>query len=83
MTVAIISAGYDGTVDEVQFAKLLHRYSVVGADDFDATTQAGDRIVAFSNGTALGPGTLRDALLPLRDGRRRGPGHHPGRRTGN
>ena len=58
MTVAIISAGYDGTVDEVQFAKLLHRYSVVGADDFKATTQAGDRIVALGNGTALGPGTL-------------------------
>lgn len=53
-----ITAGYDGTVDEVQFAKLLHRYSVVGAEDFKATTQAGDRIVAISDGTALGPGTV-------------------------
>lgn len=53
-----ITAGYDGTVDEVQFAKLLHRYSVVGAEDFKATTQAGDRIVAIGDGTALGPGTV-------------------------
>lgn len=53
-----ITAGYDGTVDEVQFAKLLGRYSVVGAEDFKATTQAGDRIVAISDGTALGPGTV-------------------------
>jgi len=55
---AIITGGYDGTVDEVQFAALLHRYSVVGPDDFKATTQAGDRIVAIGNGTALGPGTV-------------------------
>lgn len=53
-----ITAGYDGTVDEVQFAKLLRRYAVVGAQDFKATTQAGDRIVAISDGTALGPGTV-------------------------
>ena len=53
-----ITAGYDGTVDEVQLAKLLHRYSVVGAEDFKATTQAGDRIVAIADGTALGPGTV-------------------------
>jgi len=55
---AIVTGGYDGTVDEVQFAALLHRYSVVGPDDFKATTQAGDRIVAIGNGTALGPGTV-------------------------
>ena len=55
---AIITAGYDGTVDEVQFAKLLNRYSVVGAEDFKASTQPGDRIVAISDGTALGPGTV-------------------------
>lgn len=55
---AIITAGYDGTVDEVQFAKLLHRYSVAGAGDFKATTIAGDRIVSIANGTALGPGTV-------------------------
>lgn len=54
----IITGGYDGTVDEVQFAGLLPRYSVVGPDDFKATTQAGDRIVAIGNGTALGPGTI-------------------------
>lgn len=53
-----ITAGYDGTVDEVQFANLLKRYSVVGPEDFKATTQAGDRIVAISDGTALGPGTI-------------------------
>lgn len=55
---AIITAGYDGTVDEVQFAKLLHRYSVVGPGDFKASTIAGDRIVSIANGTALGPGTV-------------------------
>ena len=55
---AIITGGYDGTVDEVQFAGLLPRYSVAGPDDFKATTQAGDRIVAIGNGTALGPGTI-------------------------
>lgn len=55
---AIITGGYDGTVDEVQFAGLLPRYSVAGPDDFKATTQAGDRILAIGNGTALGPGTI-------------------------
>lgn len=52
------TAGYDGTLDEVQLAKLLPRYSVVGPEDFKATTQAGDRIVAISDGIALGPGTV-------------------------
>jgi hypothetical protein len=42
----------------VQFAALIHRYSVVGPDDLKATTQAGDRIVSIGNGTALGPGTV-------------------------
>lgn len=55
---AIITGGYDGTVDEVQFAGMFPRYSVVGPDDFKATTQAGDRIVAIGNGTAIGPGTI-------------------------
>lgn len=59
-----ITAGYDGTVDEVQFAEILHRYSVVGPDDFKATTQAGDRIVAISDGVALGPGT-RDVATAI------------------
>lgn len=54
----IITAGYDGTVDEVQFAELLHRHAVIGPEDFKATTQAGDRIVAISDGRALGPGTI-------------------------
>lgn len=61
---AFITAGYDGTVDEVQFSEILHRYSVVGAEDFKATTQAGDRIVAISDGTALGPGT-RDVATAI------------------
>lgn len=59
-----ITAGYDGTVDETQFAEILHRYSVVGAEDFKATTQAGDRIVAISDGVALGPGT-RDVATAI------------------
>lgn len=61
---AIITAGYDGTVDEVQFAEILHRYSVVGSEDFKASTQAGDRIVAISDGVALGPGT-RDVATAI------------------
>lgn len=61
---AIVTAGYDGTVDEVQFAELLYRYSVVGPDDFKATTQAGDRIVAIADGVALGPGT-RDVATAI------------------
>jgi hypothetical protein len=56
--VAITTAGYDGTIDEVQLADMLYRYSVEGPDDYKATTQAGDRIVAIGNGTALGPGTV-------------------------
>lgn len=59
-----ITAGYDGTVDETQFAEILHRYSIVGADDFKATTQAGDRIVAINDGIALGPGT-RDVATAI------------------
>lgn len=55
---AIISAGYDGTVDEIQFAQLLRRYSIVGPDDFAATNVAGDRLVSIADGTALGPGTI-------------------------
>lgn len=60
----IITGGYDGTIDEVQFAGMFHRYSVVGPNDFKATTQAGDRIVSIGNGTALGPGT-RDVATNL------------------
>lgn len=61
---AIVTAGYDGALDEVQFAEAIHRYSVVGADDFKATTQAGDRIVAIADGVALGPGT-RDVATAI------------------
>jgi hypothetical protein len=65
--VTITTAGYDGTIDEVQLADMLYRYSVEGPDDFKATTQAGDRIVAIGNGTALGPGTVDVAtnLAPI------------------
>lgn len=61
---AFVTAGYDGTVDEVQFAGILHRYSVVGAEDFKATTIAGDRIVSISGGVALGPG-VRDVVTDI------------------
>lgn len=61
---AIVTAGYDGTVDEVQFAEVLYRYSVIGPDDFKATTQAGDRIVSIADGVALGPGT-RDVATAI------------------
>lgn len=63
MTVAIITAGYDGTVDETQLAEMFYRYSVLGPEDFKATTQAGDRIVAIADGVALGPGTRDVATL--------------------
>lgn len=55
---AFVNAGYDGTVDEVQFAKLLNRYAVVGPDDFKASNTTGDRMLSIANGTALGPGSL-------------------------
>lgn len=56
---AFVDAGYDGTVDESQFARLLYRYAVVGADDFKASNVAGaDRTLSIANGTALGPGSL-------------------------
>lgn len=56
---AFADAGFDGTVDEVQFAKMLNRYAVVGPDDFKASNVAGaDRTLSVANGTALGPGTL-------------------------
>jgi hypothetical protein len=55
---AFVDAGYDGTVDEVQFAKLLNRYAVVGPDDFKASNTTGDRMLSIANGTALGPGSL-------------------------
>lgn len=56
---AFVDAGYDGTVDEVQFAKLLNRYAVVGPDSFKASNVAGaDRTLSIANGTALGPGSM-------------------------
>jgi len=55
---AITTGGYDGTINEVQFATMFPRYSVLGPEDLKATTQAGDRIVSIGNGTALGPGTI-------------------------
>lgn len=64
MTVAIITAGYDGTVDETQLAEMFYRYSVLGPEDFKATTQAGDRILAIADGVALGPAT-RDVATAL------------------
>lgn len=56
---AFVNAGYDGTVDETQFAQILNRYAVVGPDDFRASNVPGaDRTLSIANGTALGPGTL-------------------------
>jgi len=55
---AITTGGYDGTINEVQFATMFPRYSLLGPEDLKATTQAGDRIVSIGNGTALGPGTI-------------------------
>lgn len=57
---AFISAGYDGTVDEVQFAGMLPKagnseYGVVGAGDFAVTAVAGqDRTLSIAPGASWG-----------------------------
>lgn len=56
---AFTSAGYDGTVDETQFAKMLPRggaaeYGVDKVGDFAVTVVAGDRMLSVAPGTAWG-----------------------------
>lgn len=64
MTVAIVSVGYDGTVDETQWANLIGKagsseYGVDLAGDFGVTPVAGqDRTVRVAPGKAWGHGVL-------------------------
>lgn len=58
------STGYDGTVDETQFARLMVHsasatYGVAGLDHFQVSAVAGqDRVVQILGGTAWGPGVV-------------------------
>jgi len=68
---AIISAGYDGTVDETQWARLIMyagscEYGVAGSGDFKVTAVAGqDRTIQVATGLAWGPGVIdeSDAII--------------------
>jgi hypothetical protein len=61
---AIISAGYDGSVDEVQFAQMISKvgtteYGVSDRGEFRVTAVAGqDRTLNISDGTAWGMGVF-------------------------
>ena len=60
---AIESVGYDGTVDEVQWAKMASRvgtseYGVDQAGDFAVNVIAGDRALSVAKGTAWGLGVM-------------------------
>ncbi|WP_190264885.1 hypothetical protein [Glutamicibacter nicotianae] len=60
---AIVSIGYDGTVDETQWAQMVSKvgvseYGVDRAGDFATSIIAGDRAVAVAPGTAWGMGVL-------------------------
>lgn len=60
---AIASVGYDGTVDEVQWATMVPRvgtseYGVSGASDFLVSQAAGTRMINVAAGTAWGRGVM-------------------------
>lgn len=60
---AIVSIGYDGTVDETQWAQMVSKvgaseYGVDKAGDFAVSIIAGDRAIAVSPGTAWGMGVM-------------------------
>lgn len=60
---AITSSGYDGTVDEVQWAKMARHngveYAVAGPGDWKVSAQAGiDRGIKIAAGTGFGHGIL-------------------------
>lgn len=69
----ITSVGYDGTVDEVQWAKLVpsaggHDYGVVGTDDWIVTSNPAEtRGIKISAGSGWGHGVLvtTDTVSPL------------------
>ncbi|WP_104128241.1 hypothetical protein [Cryobacterium sp. Y57] len=59
---AITGSGFDGTMNEAQFAKLMQlaavRYAVGSTADFAATQVSGVRSVSISAGDAYAPGVL-------------------------
>ncbi len=67
------SVGYEGTVDEPQWAELVaaaggNAYGVLGASDWKVTAGVGDRVARIAPGAGFGHGVLdrttEDALLP-------------------
>lgn len=67
----IISSGYDGTVDEVQWAKMAvafgaGQYGVVGPADWQVTAHPStDKAVLVAPGTGWGPGVLDVSDAPV------------------
>ncbi|UXN31017.1 hypothetical protein [Glutamicibacter sp. M10] len=60
---AITSVGYDGTVDEVQWASMVskvggYEYGVDGANHFAVSQSAGTRMVSVASGLAWGRGVM-------------------------
>lgn len=60
---AITSVGYDGTVDEAQWASMVskvgsYEYGVDGAGDFSVTQVAGTRMLSVAGGIAWGRGVM-------------------------
>lgn len=60
---AITSVGYDGTVDEVQWATMVpkvggYEYGVNGAGDFAVSQVAGTRMISVAAGLAWGRGVM-------------------------
>lgn len=60
---AITSVGYDGTVDEVQWASMVskvggYEYGVDGAGHFAVTQSAGTRMISIAAGLAWGRGVM-------------------------
>lgn len=60
----ITGSGFDGSVDEVQFARLMTlagvRYSIATPNDYVATPVNGTRAVSFSAGNAYAAGVLAE-----------------------
>lgn len=60
---AITSVGYDGTVDEVQWATMVskvgsYEYGIDGAGDLAVTQSAGTRMISIAAGRAWGRGVM-------------------------
>lgn len=66
---AITGVGFDGSVDEVQFARLMSlagvRYAVASPADLAATSVPGVRSVSIAAGTALGAGVHATSTSPV------------------